>query len=355
MTAPKSYSPRAMTGLMESMTETLETFTASNDKIVKKIRLLALNASIEAARAGDLGRGFAVVASEVQKLATQADEIAKEFRLKTVKRMQLGKEVTASIVDFLEGEKLKDVAQGLVQLIVRNLYERTADVRWWATDTAFWKALQDGDNESAQRAGQRLRTIKNYYSVYLDLVLIDSNGTIIANAADAHKSIIGRSVADQDVFKRALKTESGHDYVVDTVAPSGLHDKRQSIVYAATVREKGEPYGRVIGVLAVYFDWQHQADIIVNEEAALSDKEKQLTSVYLLDAEKRVIACSDPSEVFRKFDLRCNGEQAGFYSASDDTVVAFAKTIGYQEYDGLGWYGVLVKKIEKDDDIHALS
>jgi methyl-accepting chemotaxis protein len=62
--------------LLATASGDIEKFITQAKTIAKQTHMLALNASIEAARAGDEGRGFSVVAEEVRKLANQAAHAA---------------------------------------------------------------------------------------------------------------------------------------------------------------------------------------------------------------------------------------------------------------------------------------
>jgi methyl-accepting chemotaxis protein len=57
----------------------VDTFTATIGDLAERTNILAINASIEAARAGNAGEGFAVIAGEVQQLARSTQEVAGEI------------------------------------------------------------------------------------------------------------------------------------------------------------------------------------------------------------------------------------------------------------------------------------
>ncbi len=319
-------------------------FARTNESIASKTNLLALNATIEAARAGDYGKGFAVVAQEVKNLANQAALNSKELRTTIMQRINAQTEELAIEFRRSEFNRLSEMAQTLVQLIVRNLYERTADVRWWATDEAMYNGLRNISVEGCKHAINRLSIINRFYSVYQNLVLANKNGKIIAcSQPHAYPNAIGSDVSQTAWFRNAMATQSGNEYCVDEIHICPIHHTPVS-VYAATVRENGELNGETLGVLGVFFDWTNQSRVIVQDEPNLSTEEWTRSRILLLDNRLRIIASSDNKDLLQIFPLAHNNETKGFYTDNAGVITAFAKTIGYQEYDGLGWYGVIVQQ-----------
>lgn len=313
-----------------------------NQRITSQVNILALNATIEAARAGDAGRGFAVVASEVKNLANQAAAASKELGAIRSETGELQRQFSEK-----ECARLSEMSQTLVQFIVRNLYERTADVRWWATDVALFRCLESQDRTAIDHAVERLGLINRFYSVYLNLVLVGIDGKIIACSQPAkYPRVTGADISKTPWFQKAMATTSGDRYVADDIAHSPLHDDKLVAVYAAAVRREGKIDGKIVGVLGVVFNWEDQATTIVRTEPTLSEDAWKRSRVLLLDNSLRVIAASDNCGVLLPFILDHKGQRTGHYVNASNELIAFAKTLGYQEYDGLGWYAAIVQKLK---------
>ncbi len=325
---------------LDALRQSVFRFSQQNREISDRTRLLALNATIEAARVGEAGKGFEVVAGEVKSLADQAKQAADKFEASIVPPL----EQCVVVAGKLEDQRLKDIALSTVQLIVRNLFERTADVRWWATDTAFWRALSDPANTDGQTfAAERLGVIHRYYTVYRDLVLADRNGRIFACANPQARHLVGKNVSSEPWFQDALASRSGDDYVVSRVYRSSDYADKAVLTYAAAVRANGARQGDVLGVLGVHFDWEAQGRSVVEDEPPFSPAEWEHMRVLILNQDRYCIASSDGEGIGKPFNLQDGADKTGSYH-DDQNHVYFAHTQGYEGYDGLGWIGVVIKR-----------
>jgi methyl-accepting chemotaxis protein len=148
-----------------ALVETLNRRSAEISTIVKVIKdiadqtnLLALNAAIEAARAGEQGRGFAVVADEVRKLAERTGSATSEIgaMIEAIQRE------TSSVVSTMQtggekvvlGVKLADEAAAALEKINAQTLEAVASVNAIAAATREQQGASTDIARNVERIAQ---------------------------------------------------------------------------------------------------------------------------------------------------------------------------------------------------------
>lgn len=226
-------------------------------------------------------------------------------------------------------------AHHVIDIVVRNLYERTADVGFLATD-------QDLCNFVAGRGGDpagirmRLREYRNKYTVYDEIMLLDRHGAVMVQI-DESSPVEG----SQDPLIAQALASPGY---IETFRQTDLRPhKRHALVYAQrmlhpTTREP-------VGVLCLGFAFESEMDGIFHSRS----HEDQCSIQLLLDGQHRVLASSDPLWIPVGATVPVN--EAGVpelkvYSGRAYLVQTVAAA-HYQDYPGPeGWRGQVMVPVE---------
>lgn len=200
-----SESMKATTDIAKKLSDAVEeigvTLKLISD-ISSSTNLLALNASIEAARAGDAGRGFAVVATEVGNLANNTQETLKEV-------------------------------EAVIERVQKNVEEITGQVE-----------------ENSTKLGTQNEYFENVFESMKDMTnLLNVSVQAVNTMGDAHNKqaeVIKKTVSINQNIAESIRNENVQFQAINTMAENNANDTAEVATQASAINEMVDEIGKLL-------------------------------------------------------------------------------------------------------------
>jgi chemotaxis signal transduction protein len=250
-----------------------------------------------------------------------------------------------ALVANLVQEKVRHVLADLgtqaryaIDILVRNLFERTADVGFLATDADLCRFVAGLDPGAGAReaARQRLAAYRDKYTVYDEILLLDTEGRVLVQADPSPPITHSRDPL-------LAQTLAAGGYVETFRATDLRPGKSRALVYAHRMLHPDS--GAPVGVLCLCFNFEQEMAAIF---AAYRDP-SQRANMLLLDAQDRVISSADPLWIPPGVQVPTNADGAPqllMFGGREYLVRTFSSA-GYQGYPGpAGWKAQLMIPVD---------
>jgi len=339
--------PRRIRSLLSTLREEVQHYAAETEAIAGRTNLLALNATIEAARSGEAGRGFSVVAQEVKALAGQARTSAATFRAEVLDRLAQGASIADELVAEVEGARLAELAQSIIQTIARSLYDRSIDVRMLSTDPSVIDGAAHArtDPKAEQRAVERLRAMLHFSPYFLNAFIADDQGNVVVTA-HANAEVRSFNLRNEPQYNAALSAGIGNDWFTDEVWENPFSGNRKVLIYVAPIRHAE----RTLGVCYLEYDWEGQAAAILHSVEQASSG----AVVSIVDDQSRMISSTGRYGFNEILPIASVATAAGRHvETRDDSIVAQAMAMPFNGFDGLRLRCVIEQRVPGEREIAA--
>jgi chemotaxis signal transduction protein len=260
--------------------------------------------------------------------------------------------LTSTLLNHLSEEQIKKVTQEMkfksqvtIDVLIRNLFERTADIGFLATDDdirnfiqAYVSKYNDDSVILRQNIQKRFKEYVSKYSVYFDIVLLDTYGRVMVRLNDEIKT----EKVDLSFVQKVLN--SNEDYVETYKFHDFIPQYKKSLVYSYKVTKNNSSNSENLGVLCLCFRFTDEMNGIFNNLVDTKNKE----CLTILDEDGFVIASSDKDHIRigAKLPIVLNESYKLVSYCGRDYIAKTCSTNGYQGFTGLKWYGHIMIPLE---------